>query len=1008
MYHVKGVRMISGRFGRVLWCGILFMVVFHGEALPAGRPQVRDARSDIVPGVVIVAMQEGTSSASAMAQGNQAPVSAFRLAGVLASRQMFAPVFAVHDAQRAAALAPLGRIFECAIAPDADPRAIAAQLARLPGVAYAEPKYLQTLCDIPNDPGLTNQNAAFTRMNAFAGYTIAKGSASVLIATIDGGTHWRHEDLLPNVRINSAEDVNHNGVFDAADNNGIDDDANGFIDDVVGWNFANGTNDPTGLTSMPQSYAHGTATASHFGAASNNGVGMAGSSWNCALLPVCAGSAVSDNAIAYGYEGIVYAAARGAAVINCSWGRLGGFSRFEQDVITSVTNGGALVVAAAGNDNANVDLTPHYPACYNDVLAVGATASSSDARASFTNYGTNIPVYAPGVSIWSAFTNGLYGDGGSGTSYSSPLVAGLAGILKAAHPTYTPSQIAAQIRATADPIESVNPGYTGMLGKGRVNFARALSENNPAVAVISSTVRASDGRSYFIPGDTVLVTVTIRNPLFLNANTITFTSTSASGLVTPMDVPGAVSSLAPDQSIQLASFRFTVGAVPAVTNTVLRVRWSIDGSNGDGFAVPVTLFPTAPQWIMQVDGSDAAMFSVHAVSSSIVWASGGSGTATLPMVLRSTDGGSSWAQRTGDLSGVDLYCVSGLDANRAWVGTGDGKIFATTNGGANWVQQSYPGTQSPFIDGIRIFADGTGYALGDPEGSTGRFVVLKTTDFGGTWAHTVNEPQGAAGEAGWNNSFWWTDTRHGWFGTNKSKVWRTTNSGTTWSSSAVGSANSYGVSFRDTLTGYAIHDAGYVARSTNGGQTWAGILSPTISNITAVAAAPGSPAVWVTTAGNLFHSRNEGGAWATEAMYPFIGSLNHVSFVDTSTGWVVTSYGEVLKYSAPVVTGVAEGGTGPLPPAYALLRNYPNPFNGSSRIVYTIPGVAAFRITLRVFDLLGREVGLLADGVQDPGEHRVEFDAHGHASGVYLCVLDAVPVAGGAGFRLTRSMILLR
>jgi subtilisin family serine protease/photosystem II stability/assembly factor-like uncharacterized protein len=999
--------MSRGRFGRVVGCSILCTLLFHVAALPAGRPQVKAVRADVVPGVVIVAMQEGVSAVSASAQGNQASVRAFRHAGVLAARQMFAPVFAVRDVQRAAAFAPLGRIFECTIPADADPRAVAAQLARSPGVAYAEPKYLQTLQDIPNDPGLTNQNAAFTRMNAFAGYTIAKGSSSVLIATVDGGTYWRHEDLLPNVRINSTEDVNHNGVFDAADNNGIDDDANGFIDDVVGWNFTNGTNDPTGLASMPRSSAHGTATASHFGAASNNGVGMAGSSWNCALLPVCVASTTTDDVLAYGYEGIVYAAARGAAVINCSWGRLGGFSRFEQDVITSVTNGGALVVAAAGNDGANADASPHYPSCYTGVLAVGATLSSGDALASFSNYGTNIPVYAPGVSIWCALTNGSYGSG-NGTSYSSPLVAGLAGILKAAHPAYTPTQIAAQIRATADPIESVNPGYAGMLGKGRVNFARALSENIPAVAVIASAVRASDGRSYFIPGDTILFNVTLRNPLFLSANNITFSSTSSSALVTPMDVPGAVTSLAPEQSVQLASFRFTVGAVSAITNTVLRVRWSIDGGNSDGVAVPVKLFPTAPQWIMQVDGGDASLSSVHAVNSSIVWVSGGSGTGSLPMVLRSTDGGATWLERTGDLSGVDLYCVCALDANRAWVGTGNGKIFATTNAGANWVQQSYPSTQSPFIDGIRMFDDGTGYALGDPDGTTGRFIVLKTTDFGGTWAHTLNEPQGATGEAGWNNSFWWTDARHGWFGTNKSKVWRTTNGGTTWSSAAIGSANTYGVSFRDTLTGYAIHDAGYIARSTNGGQTWVGIATPTTSNITAAATAPGSPAVWVSTAGNLFHSRNEGGAWATEAMYPFIGSLNHVSFVDTSTGWVVTSYGEVLKYSPLVVTGVGERAAEPLPSGYAMLGNYPNPFNGSSRIVYALPGAAAFRVTVRVFDLLGREIGLLANGVQEPGEHSVEFNARGHASGMYLCVLDAVPVAGGAGFRLTRSMILLR
>lgn len=988
--------------------GLLVTLMFTVTVVAGVRPRADRSGGDVVPGVVLVAMQDETTGGTLKAPASLAAVSAaFQRAGVVAVRQAFPSMPDVVDAQRAAALRPLGRIMACTVPMHADPRAVAAELARAPGVAYAVPEYVHTLYDTPNDALFSLQASPFTQMNATAGWSLAKGSPSVLIATIDGGTYWRHEDLLPNVRINSAEDVNHNGVFDAGDNNGIDDDGNGFIDDVVGWNFANNTNDPSGLPSMSASYAHGTATASHFGAVSNNTIGMAGSGWNCALLPVCAASATSDNSIAYGYEGIVYAAARGAAVINCSWGRLGGFSRFEQDVITAVTNAGSLVVAAAGNDNTDLDAVQHFPACYRGVLAVGATFSTTDERASFSNYGTNVPVFAPGVSILSAFVGGGYGNGGSGTSYSSPMVAGLAGLIKSAHPSWTPAQIAAQIRSTADNIESVNPSFVGKLGKGRVNFARALSENNPAVEVISSSVTTSDGRAYFLPGDTIQFTVAIRNPLFATATNVSFTATSSTGTVTPVQVPDAVPALNAGQSLQLVPFRFKVGAVGFTTNVVLTIRWSINGSNGDGFAASAMLFPVAPQWMMQVDGSDAAFFSVCAVSPSVVWVSGGSGTATLPMVLRSTDGGSTWSDHTGNLSGVDLYCITALDANRAWVGTSDGKLFATTNGGANWVQQSYPLTQSPFIDGIKFFQDGTGYALGDPA-SGDRFVILKTTDFGGTWSHALNEPVGSSGEAGWNNSFWWTDAQHGWFGTNHGKVWRTTNGGTTWSSGNTGSSNSFGVAFRDTLTGYAVHDAGYVARSTNGGQTWSALTTPTNATISAVAVPPGTPAVWAVTAGGLYHSRNEGATWTTETAYPYVGSLNHVSFADTSSGWAVTSFGEVLRFTAPLVTGIAGQAPPDVPVGFAMLSSYPNPFNGGSRIAYRIPGNAACQVNLRVIDVLGREVDRLVAGTQEPGEHVVVFDARGRASGVYVVVLDATPVAGGAPFRLTHSMILLR
>jgi photosystem II stability/assembly factor-like uncharacterized protein len=1005
----KGQDMFRGEIVRTICMIVIASATVASGAAPGRSSQRAASRTDIVPGVIIVAMKDGTSAVVDQAAGTRTvPVPALLRAGIASARQLFPDVLSMQSTERAAALRPLSRIFECAIPAGADPIAMAAQLSRSPGVEYAEPKYLHTLYDNPNDPLLGSQNAAFTRLNTYAGWTIAKGASSVLIATVDGGTYWRHEDLLPNVRINATEDVNKNGVFDAADANGIDEDGNGFIDDVVGWNFTNGTNDPTGLAATPQSYAHGTATASHFGAVANNGIGMAGSGWNCALLPVCTASATSDNSIAYGYEGIVYAAARGAQVINCSWGRLGGFSRFEQEVIISVTNGGALVVAAAGNDNANLDLTPHYPANYRGVLAVGATSSSSDARASFSNYGMNVPVFAPGVDILSAFISGGYGNGGSGTSYSSPLVAGLAGILKASNPALTPGQIEARIRSTADPIDNVNPGYAGLLGRGRVNFARALSEDNPVVEATAATVRTSGGRTYFLSGDTILVTLTLKNPLFVTATNVAFSASSGSGSVSVVDVPPQVNTLAAGQTVQPGSFKFVVGTVSSASTTALRLRWTINGGNSDGYAVTAMLFPVLPQWAMQVDGADAALFSVHAVNPSVVWASGGDGLGTSPLVLRTTDGGATWLNRTGDMASADLYCISAVDANRAWVGTGDGRIFCTLNGGTTWTLQSYNGRQSPFINGVRMFLDGTGYAQGDPPGD-GKFVLLKTTDFGGNWAHIANEPQGSSGEAGWNNSFWWTDAAHGWFGTNHSRVWRTTDGGTGWSSASTGSTSSYGVAFRDASTGYAIHDGGYVARSTNGGQSWT-VLQPaaTAEDLKAVSALPGSTSVWYASGLAPYHSRDEGSTWTAESLFPFIGSLNHISFADTTAGWVVTSYGEILKYIPSTVTGVEDAIPAEVPTGIALLQNYPNPFNGTTRITYTLRGGSASRITVRVFDLLGREVSVLADGIQDEGDHAVVFDARDHASGMYMCVLDAVPLNGSASFRLTRPMVLIR
>ena len=154
-------------------------------------------------------------------------------------------------------------------------------------------------------------------------------------------------------------------------------------------------------------------------------------------MAVCASDPVDDYRIRYGFQGIQYASAKGARVINCSWSRdlnSANFSQFEQDVITAAWQDSALVVAAAGNKYLqDLDDIPFYPASYDHVLSVGATNSSSDEITYFTDIGLNVSAFAPGTVIRVAKDNASYGTD-QGTSHSSPLVAGLAGLLFAAHP----------------------------------------------------------------------------------------------------------------------------------------------------------------------------------------------------------------------------------------------------------------------------------------------------------------------------------------------------------------------------------------------------------------------------------------------------------------------------------------------------------------------------------------------------------------------------------------------
>ncbi len=1006
---------------------LLFCLAVPFELFSASKPAMRSyegpwmqwKQEDIVPGVVMVKFKRGITIAEGSTLTSSDPLSALiARAGVSSLSQAFPTIPPATDREIADGKEDISRIYYAYLPITLDPKVAARTIGASNDVEYAEPKRYQHVFDIPNDPLVTNQTAAFTRMNAFNGWTLAKGDSNVIIATVDGGTYWQHPDLIDNIWINSAEDINHNGRFDpgpppAGDEDGIDQDGNGKVDDVVGWNFANNSNNPRGLSGTPGNAEHGTNTASMFGARTNNGIGMAGTSWNCRLMPVCA-SSTTDGFIQYGYEGIVYAYQKGASVINCSWGGEGGASAFEQSVITAAAQAGALVVAAAGNGTANNgigknnDLVPSYPANYRGVLGVGATQSSSDARASFSNYGVTIPVYAPGVSILGATNGGGYNQTFmDGTSFSSPLVSGLAGLVKSLHPAWTPRQIATQIRVTADSIDAVNPTISGKLGRGRVNFARALSESHPGIEITGATVVNQRGTNLFLPSDTVIVSLTVQNILFTTANNLAFAGTPSDPSLSVIQGSANAGNLAAGQQATLSPMTFRVGPLTVSKDIIIKVTWNSNANDRDAYAYKVTVFPAIPQWETQVSPTQTGLFSVKVVNANVVWAAGGNGSGTAPAVIRTTDGGNTWSSATGNLSGVDLYCINAVDASLAWVGTGNlgtnpGKIFATTDGGTTWNLQAYPGTQTPFMDGVWFVDANNGYAMGDPPGSgNNRFIVLKTTNGGATWAHTTSEPLGGTNEAGWNNSFSVTDVNHIWFGTNGAKIWRSTDGGTTWTSSPTGTTNSYAVSFKDNSNGMAGFDTGLLQLSTNGGASWSSISSPATA-MTGLSYLPNTTSAWFANITNPYRTTNNGTGWTQQTMSPFSGSIQHLNFADTSNGWAVTSGGEVLHYRPAGTSGVEPNPLSGIPGGFALEQNYPNPFNPSTTISFAIPVGTNGHTSLRVFDLLGKEVATLVDKELRAGRYDVTFDASRLSSGVYFYTLRVGSFSG------TRKLVLAK
>lgn len=332
-------------------------------------------------------------------------------------------------------------------------------LSRLPFVAYAEPNYIVHATVTPNDPMYGNL-WGMTNINAPAAWDIATGDPGFVVAIIDSGIDYNHPDLAANMWKNPGETAG----------NGVDDDGNGYIDDVYGWDFANNDSNPW------DDNGHGSHTAGTVGAVGNNGVGVVGVNWNVDLMALKflnrRGSGTTDNAI----EALNYAVAKGVKVSNNSWGG-GSYSTALLDAINAAKNAGHIFAAAAGNSGINTDSSPHYPSSYNadNIISVAAIAEG-DVLASYSNYGlTTVDLGAPGSAIVSTTPNNTYSSY-SGTSMATPHVAGVAALLWGANPTWTWSAVKDRILNTARDIPALaGKTVTG----GTLDAAAALSGTTP-------------------------------------------------------------------------------------------------------------------------------------------------------------------------------------------------------------------------------------------------------------------------------------------------------------------------------------------------------------------------------------------------------------------------------------------------------------------------------------------------------------------------------------------------
>ena len=471
---------------------------------------------------------------------------------------------------------------------------------------FAEPHYIYQMHNfIPNDPAAnststsTGQNGFFTRIRAYAAWDLAlggsQGNANVIIGIVDSGTDTDHPDLASQFVHNAADPIN-----------GTDDDNDGYIDNYTGYDLGGadynnvvGDNDPN---IMGNNNDHGSHVSGCAAAATNNNVGVAGIGFNCKLLPVkCAadndtrGTGGAGYIIA-GYEGITYASDHGAKIINCSWGGPGGGS-FGQTIINYATvNKNVLVVASAGNSNLDEQ---NFPASYNYVLSVAATNASNDNKASFSTYHYSVDISTPGNAIYATVWNNSYTTM-SGTSMSSPITAGGAGLVQSKYNYTNALQIGQRLKQTSDNHYTSGPNITGSgntgsayqnrLGKGRMNLQRALTDPTAPSVVFANDVEVDHNDNVIVIGDTIFMTGDFVNYLDPTTNlTATVTAVAGATYVTSVDNTtslGVIATLATKNN-NADPFRFKINAGTPQNATITFKVTLTDGTYTDSYFVNV-------------------------------------------------------------------------------------------------------------------------------------------------------------------------------------------------------------------------------------------------------------------------------------------------------------------------------------------------------------------------------------------------------------------------------------
>jgi len=363
-----------------------------------------------------------------------------------------------------------------------DPQKLLIELQANPAIEIAQLNHVYRIHQLPDDPRISEQ-WYIEKIHLDQAWNKTYGDPNVLIGIIDTGIDYNHEDLHTNLWINPGEDLNGNGLIEPSDFNGIDDDNNGFVDDIHGWDFTDAPHFPDGGDYRERDndpideHGHGTNVAGIVAAVANNSLGIAGVAPNCRMMNLRAGTSqglLEEDDVA---SAIIYAVDNGARIINMSFGDVA-TSQMLRDVCQFAYQSGVVLIASAGNSQS---AEVHYPSGFSETISIGAT-TEEDYLAGFSNYGATVDLVAPGVSLLTTAKDNQYKTF-SGTSAAAPVVSGVAGLILSLRPQLSNQDVRNILVSSTDDIGET--GWDQYYAAGRLNAERALQVDYASQATIT-------------------------------------------------------------------------------------------------------------------------------------------------------------------------------------------------------------------------------------------------------------------------------------------------------------------------------------------------------------------------------------------------------------------------------------------------------------------------------------------------------------------------------------------